>query len=1020
MSPTIPEVEAFVSVQLSMLAERNEHHVFERIATRIARRRLSSNILVANGPVSAGGDQGRDAESYTTYIPDELPHSAGFAATASKAPVVLACTVQKSGLKAKVLKDLAGICADGAAPVDLVAVFSAANISEALTHELQKVARDDYNVKLEVFSGVKLATMLAEPQLIWIAQADLHLPSSMVPTPDTLVLPDWYSDLINALRGNGGPATLSPATQGEIAAGLRHATWDKHANEDLPEWIDYMGTFLLAADETMVFRACYEMTIARFRGTGIAAGTEDLVRRALEIAETNQETNILDDAAVLVSYWGTMWISGAGRATISEIQDAFGVLVTHVTAERAATDASTHPVRAASLTGTLAWLHLLPDWSKIEATKGTPRPVDAARGAGVTATVEDLQDAFDDAADFVDLPAAMDYLTQLAALLPRARGYALSQISELVLLFAPLLSTQPGYKAVQDAFDDAVEALDGDSAVGERHHTRAMALYRGGKLIDALAELHRAKLRSLRGDLNYTAINVMRMLARVYLELGMTFASKMHACHAVTLGNLSSDDDDKALISAAIFDAASAAHFSGCWVDAAALTRIGVSAHHAHAAGGFDLDKHPALRFQLQVQLRQLVTVRTFWADREEDLAVALGDVHEYLAEQALRPEATLTEDEDTFQDNAPHIFFGPIFADLGAERVADFEALGVRWIFTYENRHDTVLAAEGFIAAFQVVLADAASYEPVLFPCTVHIGIESDSTTADVASITSVPGSPYALTVTVSETVTDVNAFTTQLVGATLGLFSSAHVRPDADFEHLIDEMMKAGLGAKVLSVRPHQESADLLYPEHYIRCAAGTRPSSSSRFTPENAHLAASVVLGPGYDADVAVQAVRHAYESAETWKYTLAALLGDPSTRERIAQRQADGWLDWQILGALTHVALQWRFESSGIDPLAFDASSDPDVATRAEDPSDPRILLPIQLDEIDIYLYGQATVAAGRWGVRPLPERSDGGGLRDLLTRRYRFADVDVPHRDLLSSVDADGNLLPLVSTTDETS
>lgn len=51
----IPEVEAFIDYKLTEMASRNEPHEFEEIATRIARKRISSNILVANGPVSAVG-----------------------------------------------------------------------------------------------------------------------------------------------------------------------------------------------------------------------------------------------------------------------------------------------------------------------------------------------------------------------------------------------------------------------------------------------------------------------------------------------------------------------------------------------------------------------------------------------------------------------------------------------------------------------------------------------------------------------------------------------------------------------------------------------------------------------------------------------------------------------------------------------------------------------------------------------------------------------------------------------------
>jgi hypothetical protein len=76
--------------------------------------------------------------------------------------------------------------------------------------------------------------------------------------------------------------------QGEVTHGLRHATWEEGANADLPEWLNFMGAFLAdsedGADTELVFRACYELAVARFRGMGVAAGIEDLVRRAIDYA----------------------------------------------------------------------------------------------------------------------------------------------------------------------------------------------------------------------------------------------------------------------------------------------------------------------------------------------------------------------------------------------------------------------------------------------------------------------------------------------------------------------------------------------------------------------------------------------------------------------------------------------------------------------------------------------------------------------------------------------------------------
>lgn len=259
MAEPIPEAEAFISFKLNEMSfsERTPRVRGDRDPHRP--KRISANVLIATGPVSSGGDQQRDAETYTTRVPDELPHSAGFSASASTKRIVVACTVQRERLKDKVLADLAGICAEGADAVDHVAFFSVHPISEGITHDLRRTARDTYGVILDIFCGADIATFLAEPDLVWVARHYLDMPSSMVPPLDDDPAPEWYAELLENLRRNKGPAALTPATQGEVTYGLRHATWDAGRNADLPEWLDFMGAFLAhqrdGQDTELVFRA---------------------------------------------------------------------------------------------------------------------------------------------------------------------------------------------------------------------------------------------------------------------------------------------------------------------------------------------------------------------------------------------------------------------------------------------------------------------------------------------------------------------------------------------------------------------------------------------------------------------------------------------------------------------------------------------------------------------------------------------------------------------------------------------
>ena len=53
---------------LEQLSVKNQHHDFEHICRYIAKARICRNILPATGPVSKGGDQGRDFETFRSYL----------------------------------------------------------------------------------------------------------------------------------------------------------------------------------------------------------------------------------------------------------------------------------------------------------------------------------------------------------------------------------------------------------------------------------------------------------------------------------------------------------------------------------------------------------------------------------------------------------------------------------------------------------------------------------------------------------------------------------------------------------------------------------------------------------------------------------------------------------------------------------------------------------------------------------------------------------------------------------------
>ncbi|WP_394525418.1 hypothetical protein [Paenarthrobacter nicotinovorans] len=1021
MTEHIPEAEAYIRFRLNELSSRNEHHRFEEIATRVAQKRISSNILIATGPVSSGGDQQRDAESFKTRLPNELPHAAGFAAAASTSPVVVACTVQSTGLKQKVLSDLTGICAENAAPVEHVAFFSVHPISEGITHELQQTARASYGVTLDIFCGGDIATFLVQQDLVWVARHYLELPSHLVPPPEEEPAPQWYAELLEGLRKNNGPIALTPAVQGEVTHGLRHAMWDENANSDLPEWLDFMGAFLAdsdgGADTELVFSACYEMAVARFRGMGTAAGIEDLVRRAVDYACTSVQPNIVDDAVTLVSYWGTMWISGVAKAEASEISGAMARLRAHLTDLIEAADPATHPVRSVSLVGTLACAYLAPEWERIEKAEGKPKQAEVASSAGVQLDEGAVDTTVMPESYLFDVGAAMVCLEQVVDLLPKARAYSSSVLARVFTLFAPVVSNYPGYEKIRDGLDLAQAGVQGDAAVAQRCRDRGMAFVRAGQPLKALAELHIAKVKWFNGDTIYGSILTMRYLGKLYADLGLMLAAKMYTCTAAALAIQSEDADVKAHVPKALLEAAAHAQHAGTWIDGAGLTEIALLARAQLLVDPFNDDKYRELAAHRTNATLELAAIRSFWPELEPLIEAAhrTTEWYEQLVEVVEYGDSSFELTEDEFQAKAVDQLAGPLFGDIGDRRIIDFQALGVRWIIEFDNNRDTVLTAEGFVAALQIVLADIAPMNPVLIRSTVRINVEVQHDTSAQDDQFAIDESQPEIVagVVLSSSVTEPETRTPRTLALCFQLLHSVHVRPPDELQNLLEPLFKGGIIHKVSIGRPYEETAALLDDDHYTRCASAGRPSSSKAFRPaEPEHLSPSTAKGPGYHRAESLQAIRERYEVAyDSLRLTLPRLLSDEAGRATTVRLRNEGWLDWQILVTLVNIAMNWRMKHAGMRIGVGDPRRALELAREPETVSSPEIPLSEFADEeVNMFAAIQAAAVARRWDLRGRSEAPGEYAMRDLLVRRYQYAVDDVPHRDLLDCMDEHGNLL----------
>jgi hypothetical protein len=140
--------------------------------SRVRTRQDQPHFLPATGPVGAGGDQGRDFETFRTYV-------GGTSNDGSPSrQLVGVCSLQTSGLATKIKNDLFKVAAG--ARVDVVYFFCEADIDVSTRHGLIGFARDQYNLDLEIFDGTALAMQLAAPELFSATARILGLPYDLL------------------------------------------------------------------------------------------------------------------------------------------------------------------------------------------------------------------------------------------------------------------------------------------------------------------------------------------------------------------------------------------------------------------------------------------------------------------------------------------------------------------------------------------------------------------------------------------------------------------------------------------------------------------------------------------------------------------------------------------------------------------------------------------------------------------------------------------------------------------------
>ena len=998
-------VEAQVRFALSQLPVHNAHHEFEHICRRLTEQFICSNVLPATGPVSAGGDQGRDFETFRTYLREELgPHGA-FLGLVSEGTIAFTCTIQADDLLAKLRLDIKKVCASGH-PVHEIRAFTLGSVPVGTRHKLETETQESYEVRLEFHDAESIASLLARPEGFWIAERFLSIPAEIRPEAAAIDgdLSDEYVERRRRWREKGSPnPTLGDLI--DLKAGLRKATFHEESRGDLPFWLGLMR-HLLANPELPAHiqqRARYELVVATLRGTNDFRPVDDVARTYFNESLGETEPVRLQDASTLLLYANTAVRVGLSSLTPAELGD-WNVQLTRriqnlVTRET--------PHRRASLLDARGHLGLHPVLTEadIQDSVGEAHTLKHQDQGGELSSLANISLPHD--LELTDVSGTLSAWTELMENLEETPLFPIQTLADILQLLIPLWSNQAEWRELLDRVDEAVGERLGKNALAGRARDRAMMLLWAERRLDALEEFHRAKIDWWSGETVRGSLLAMIIIARLYLELRLPQASKSYALAVSYIAALRGDEALADLVPAGLLMAASADFVAGAWCSAAELYELGLAAQSEFIEDGTDSEKHTAV----ENAFLHLTYVNACAKIVDSDLAALIGETTARTGAQDIIEETINvlnSKDKDYWESIGATELVARPFADLGEVRYILFCALGTDWILATANDIDSVRLAERFAAAAQVMLVALARDDLCLVQTQINIRIENRRTSPGerIESLPSNDGREWVIRLGPVELSDDANSEEsyTELLTILTMILREASLLPETDFSGSLERAFERGLGHKLSPGRPYDELAAAFAAdtEPEIRRSQYSTPWDC-RDGPFGAHDELRWQDGPGptHSRDRADELLQTRYTAlAKSLRITVVMLASSQEFRSIVGELRTMGWLDWHILTAVANIVMNYRFPSDRFYILSeatqremMEAALRPESAT-----ADP---VPIGLFTPDAMNSNRQLAMMSllnHWGLECHQRTPDIPAIERLLADRYGYWSDDVPHDD----------------------
>ena len=963
------QLRQYIRFQLEQMSAKNEHHLFEELAFELARQTVSRRLVPATGPVQAGGDQGRDFESFRTYLASSPIASSVAAGTDGDDVLVFGCTLDKK-LEAKIKGDIKTMCGSDPNP-DAIFYYAVPDLAVAKRHELQAWTRKQYSAELEVFDGQAIANLLAEPEHFWIAEQFLGVPAEMYPPIEA----DGEYERLKERWFEGIREIANQADLFEVKRGLRKATFKSELKPDLGKWLSLMEGVARFQEGPIQRRAFYEIAVAQLRGRGRLDPAKWAVELFFEsfAKEEYPAANEVEDATLLGSYAVSAFRRG-------EFSGPLEKALAWADQARTAIDRS------------LAGRHNDGSRFRLLLVRGHLDFDYAAADETEDGRAETLLKYWE---------LAMD----IAETSPFADAGALADLLEMVI---PVIGDHPRFRALADRVDALVSERGGKAAGADQSRKRALKYLEGGRLTLAIDQLQRVKEGWFTAETMRGSVLAMLQLAEAYLELHLPLAARYYAAAAIYSIAHSPGDELRPLMSGAAFLFTNTYLLNGEGLSYMAAAGRAAEIHMTFTADPEELEEQPGFSAAI-VQTSQMRAMIAAAAPELLTHADAILDAWSIDSQygEAIRKMSgekpwsvmSIAEIEGMLAEQAGQ----GLFNDLGDRLRFQWHALGINW--SIEADAISRIDAERIGAALQIALVDLSDEDLLIIPGDVHIRVEVGGTAPP--SMRQLPDNGVLRFVIALPEQAEANDEAARTMAMVATMIVQATAMPFDDYRIVLEAKMKRGLTARAFWVQPVgrllQDVRSLLLGD-LPDITVENQPTLARPLPLAHADLAWRDGPAPGYSKERAQLALNNRYSrTAAVAQAIVPQLMANPASRDTLEDQHRRGLPDWQLINAIFNFALNASMEAELGGPLLGGTPDHGGVMRRAMERIEagdiPRID-PAKFDAAFVKFQMDLNVIATLkgWGLEIHRQTPDSAAIQRFLDARYNNSSDDIPHVD----------------------